>query len=225
MIRMCFIIVFSCCLLTVAGQDTSHNLSYYVEVARNYSPLLHDYRNQLQIEQAELQRLKAMYTRSRLELNGDYLFVPVITKDGGQTSFQWNARDVTDYYGYDLGESSGYLKGHRDPSSTVSDTLRQQYQIPLIMSIRYSSSKPFNRYEDNSFDSSTLRQAHPLRRLAAPAGRHLRLHADADQPVWACCLCWQASTATRGCRPTCFPKCSSRASPSLPTRGSSRWTV
>ena len=145
MIRMCFIIVFSCCLLTVAGQDTSHNLSYYVEVARNYSPLLHDYRNQLQIEQAELQRLKAMYTRSRLELNGDYLFVPVITKDGGQTSFQWNARDATDYYGYDLGESSGYLKGHRDPSSTVSDTLRQQYQIPLIMSIRYSSSKPFNR--------------------------------------------------------------------------------
>ena len=110
-----YIIVFSCCLLTVAGQDTSHNLSYYVEVARNYSPLLNDYRNQLQIEQAELQRLKAMHTRSRLELNGDYLFVPVMTKDGGQTSFQWNARDATDYYGYDLGESSGYLKGHRDP--------------------------------------------------------------------------------------------------------------
>ena len=72
-------------------------------------PLLHDYRNQLQIEQAELRRLKALYTRSRLELNGDYLFVPVLSKDGGQTSFRWNAQNATDYYGYDLGESSGHL--------------------------------------------------------------------------------------------------------------------
>ena len=87
----------------------SHDLSYYAEAARNYSPLLHDYRHQLQIEQAELRRLKALYTRSRLELNGDYLFVPVLTKDGGQTSFRWNAQDATDYYGYDLGESSGHL--------------------------------------------------------------------------------------------------------------------
>ena len=109
MIRMYFIFVFSCFLLTVAGQGTSPDLAYYIEVARNYSPLLNDYRNQLQIEQAELRRLKALYTRSRIELNGDYLFVPVITKDGGQTSFRWNAQDAIDYYGYDLGESSGHL--------------------------------------------------------------------------------------------------------------------
>lgn len=109
MIRMYFIFVFSCFLLTAAGQGTSPDLAYYIEVARNYSPLLNDYRNQPQIEQVELQRLKALYTRSRIELNGDYLFVPVITKDGGQTSFRWNAQDAIDYYGYDLGESSGHL--------------------------------------------------------------------------------------------------------------------
>ena len=62
---------------------TGKSLSDYVEAAKQYSPLLHDYRNQLQIEQAELRRLKTLYTRSRLELNGDYLFVPVLTKDGG----------------------------------------------------------------------------------------------------------------------------------------------
>lgn len=63
----------------------------------------------MQIEQDELQRLKAMYRHSLLEVNGDYLFVPIVSKDGGRTSFQWNARDATDYYGYDLGESSGFL--------------------------------------------------------------------------------------------------------------------
>ena len=88
---------------------TGKSLPDYVEAAKRYSPLLHDYRHQLQIEQAELRRLKALYTRSRLELNEDYLFVPVLTKDGGQTSFRWNAQDATDYYGYDLGESSGHL--------------------------------------------------------------------------------------------------------------------
>ena len=109
MIRICFILVFSFCILMAGGQQMSHDLSYYAEAAKHYSPLLHDYRNQLQIEQAELRRLKALYTRSRLELNGDYLFVPVLTKDGGTTSFRWNAQDATDYYGYDLGESSGHL--------------------------------------------------------------------------------------------------------------------
>ncbi len=96
-------------VLGVATYGQGYSLSCYIKAAKQYSPLLHDYRNQLQIEQAELRRLKALYTRSRLELNGDYLFVPVLTKDGGQTSFRWNAQDATDYYGYDLGESSGHL--------------------------------------------------------------------------------------------------------------------
>lgn len=69
--------------------------------------MIADYRNRTEIEQAELERLKAMYTHSWLELNGDYLFVPIVSKDGGRAAFKWNARSATDYYGYDLGESSG----------------------------------------------------------------------------------------------------------------------
>ena len=80
-----------------------------MEAAKRNSPLLNDYRNQMQMEQDELQRLKAMYRHSRLEVNGDYLFVPIVSKDGGRTSFQWNAHNATDYDGYDLGESSGFL--------------------------------------------------------------------------------------------------------------------
>ena len=83
------------------------SIHYYMETAKANSPLIADFRNQSEIEQAELERLKAMYTHSRLELNGDYLFVPVVSKDGGHAEFKWNARSATDYYGYDLGESSG----------------------------------------------------------------------------------------------------------------------
>lgn len=84
-------------------------LRHYIETAKQHSPLLNDYRNRIQIEQAELLRLKALYTRSRLEANGDYLFVPVLVRDGENVSFRWNAQDAADYYGYDLGESSGHL--------------------------------------------------------------------------------------------------------------------
>lgn len=92
-----------------SGQKIGKTLYHYIEIAKHHSPLLNDYRNQVRMEQDKLQRLKAMYRHSHLELNGDYLFVPVVSKDNGRTSFRWNARDAADYYGYDLGESSGFL--------------------------------------------------------------------------------------------------------------------
>ncbi len=84
-------------------------LAYYIAAAKENSPLINDCHNQREMQRAELGRLKAMYTHSRLELNGDWLFVPVVATDGGRTAFEWNAQDGTDYYGYDLGESSGHL--------------------------------------------------------------------------------------------------------------------
>ena len=54
-------------VLGVATYGQGYSLSCYIKAAKQYSPLLYDYRHQLQIEQAELRRLKALYTRSRLE--------------------------------------------------------------------------------------------------------------------------------------------------------------
>ena len=106
--RLLLLLSFGMVSLHSYGQEENgRSLHYYIETAKENSPLITDYRNQRAIEQTELERLKAMYTHSRLELNGDYLFVPIISKDGGRTAFKWNARSATDYYGYDLGESSG----------------------------------------------------------------------------------------------------------------------
>ena len=52
-------------VLGVATYGQGYSLSCYIKAAKQYSPLLHDYRNQLQIEQAELRRLKALYTTLR----------------------------------------------------------------------------------------------------------------------------------------------------------------
>lgn len=108
--RFVLSLIFCLAWLCSNGQE-SRSLDFYIEAAKKNSPLIKDYRNQSSIQKAELQRLKAMYTHSRLEVNGDYLFVPIISKDGGQTAFKWNAQDGVDYYGFDLGESSGHLHG------------------------------------------------------------------------------------------------------------------
>ena len=80
--RLLLSLTFSLVWLYSYGQKIQEcSLYYYIETAKENSPLITDYRNQTEIEQAELKRLKAMYTHSRLELNGDYLFVPVISKD------------------------------------------------------------------------------------------------------------------------------------------------
>ena len=107
-----FFLFFTLCLTCTysQGQEAKERtLHYYIEKAKANSPLIKDYKNQASMQDAELHRLKALYTHSRLEMNGDYLFVPIVSKDEGKTAFKWNAQDGTDYYGYDLGESSGHL--------------------------------------------------------------------------------------------------------------------
>ena len=136
---------------------TGKSLPDYVEAAKQYSPLLHDYRHQLQIEQAELRRLKALYTRLRLELNGDYLFVPVLTKDGGQTSFRWNAQDATDYYGYDLGESSGHL--HTGATWTQPLLGHSSYKVAQEQSrINMDMARNHIRLEENQLERAVTEQ-------------------------------------------------------------------
>lgn len=82
--RMALFLTLSFWGIIAYGQEQGHSLSYYVEVAKRNSPLLNDYRNQILVEQDELQRLEAMYCRSRLEVNGitcSYRLFPK-TEDG-----------------------------------------------------------------------------------------------------------------------------------------------
>lgn len=83
----------------------------YLDSARRNSPLNKEYVGRKEAAASERQRLKAFCTHSKAEVNGDLLFVPIVSLDGGGASFKWNAHDAMDYYGYDLGESSGYLHG------------------------------------------------------------------------------------------------------------------
>lgn len=101
------------CALAVWGgasaEPVEWTLQTLIDTAMAKSALLNDYACQIEGQAVEQERLRAIYMRSQVEVTGEWLFVPVVSRDGGKTAFLWNAQSGTDYYGYDLGESSGHL--------------------------------------------------------------------------------------------------------------------
>lgn len=109
--KVIFLMVFSALTLITYSQGVPNKtLEYYIEYAKENSPLINDYQNQYKVSEYEAQRLKAFYTQSKLEVNGNLLFVPIVSKDNGNTRFQLTSQNAVDYYGYDQGVSSGNLQ-------------------------------------------------------------------------------------------------------------------
>jgi hypothetical protein len=104
-----FVMLFTACVLSDA-QTEKYSLDYFLEKAFQNSPLQLDEYNQTTILNSQKQYLKNVYTHAQTLLSGNYLFVPIIEKDNGTTSFKWNAQSANDYYGYDLGVNSGSLQ-------------------------------------------------------------------------------------------------------------------
>lgn len=104
-----FVVFLVICTLSEA-QTGGRSLDFYLEKAFQSSPLMMDEHNQTAILDNERQYLKNVYTHAQTLLSGNYLFVPILSKDNGTTSFKWNAQSATDYYGYDLGASNGSLQ-------------------------------------------------------------------------------------------------------------------
>lgn len=127
-------------------------LQQYIEAAHEHSPLIKDYNNRCVAEQSELERLRAVYTLSRLELTGDYLFVPIIAQDNGRTAMKWNAQSATDYYGYDLGESSGHL--HAGLTWTK----------PLLGASSYKAAKEASEIQTAAYQHYAKMEKHQLER-------------------------------------------------------------
>lgn len=153
MTRLVLSLILGLAWVTSFGQETQErSLRYYIDAAKENSPLIKDYRNQSAMRQAELQRLKAIYTHSRLEVNGDYLFVPIVSMDGGRTSFKWNAQNATDYYGFDLGESSGHL--HAGVT----------WSQPLLGGSSYKIAKEQAGIDERVSDNSVRMEEHLLER-------------------------------------------------------------
>ena len=96
---------------SIGAQTPKKSIDFYIENANRNSPLQLDEQNQSNILNSEKQYLKNVYMHAQTLLTGNYLFVPIVEKTNGATSFKWNAQSADNYYGYDLGVSNGNLQG------------------------------------------------------------------------------------------------------------------
>ncbi|EIJ39317.1 hypothetical protein JoomaDRAFT_2331 [Galbibacter orientalis DSM 19592] len=97
-------------LLLIAGQlQAQKTLGYYLETARVNSPLANDNENKAKVSELEAERLSAVYNRPKIDLNGNFLFAPILSTENNKTRFEANSNGSTDYYGYDLSSTNGGL--------------------------------------------------------------------------------------------------------------------
>jgi len=94
-------------ILISLGTIAQDNLKYYTDIAKQNSPLVQDNMDQSVVNQLEIQRLKAFYTKPQIGINALYQFSPIINQDGGKTRFDANSYAADNYYGYDLAASNG----------------------------------------------------------------------------------------------------------------------
>lgn len=96
-------------MIVMAGVhlNAQNTLGYYIKIAKQNSPLINDNLNQSKVNHLEIERLKSFYTKPQIGITANYLFSPIISTDNNQTTFQPNADNATNYYGYDLAYSNG----------------------------------------------------------------------------------------------------------------------
>lgn len=85
------------------------DLQFYIQTAKDNSPLIKDNKNQSEATRIEVERLKALYTKPQVGITANYLFAPVVSQDNGKTSLQLNPENPTKYFGQEVGLTNGGL--------------------------------------------------------------------------------------------------------------------
>lgn len=105
-VRLYMIFLTLCCIRTY---DTvaQTNLPDFLNLSYTNSPLINNNKNQVVINQAEAERIRAVATKFLLSLSANYLFAPVYVTDAGHKGFDFNSTSAAHYYGFDLGNTNG----------------------------------------------------------------------------------------------------------------------
>ncbi len=83
------------------------DINYYLNSAKQNSPLINDNQNQSKVNQLEAERLKAFFTKPQIGVTANYMFSPIINLDNNQYKFEPNSSGADKYLGYDFAAANG----------------------------------------------------------------------------------------------------------------------
>lgn len=101
--------LFSLCVFCISflPVQAQTSLLQYIEAAKTNSPLINENKNLIIANQAEAERIRALYNKAQVGLSGNYLFAPILSTDNGKNRLQLNSHGADHYYGYDLSATNG----------------------------------------------------------------------------------------------------------------------
>ncbi len=83
------------------------DLPYYIEQARENSPLINKNRNDKEIIKLDLRQMNSILSKPEINLISGFMFAPIIRHDDSSTRFELVSDGATDYTGYDLAITDG----------------------------------------------------------------------------------------------------------------------
>lgn len=101
--------LFSLCVFCISflPVQAQTSLLQYIEAAKTNSPLINENKNLIIANQAEAERIRALYNKAQVGLSGNYLFAPILSTGNGKNRLQLNSHGADHYYGYDLSATNG----------------------------------------------------------------------------------------------------------------------
>ena len=108
------------------GQTT---LDYYINAAKQNSPLINENKNLNKVNQFEIEKLIALYSKPQLGITANYLFAPIVATSNGKNTLQLNSQGADKYFGYDLGATNG---GQYQALLNVSQPLNNGQRITTL---------------------------------------------------------------------------------------------
>ena len=91
----------------LSGFSQSYSVDFFVQKAKENSPLLHQQNSKSEIISLDLEQIKRVYTKPQIFIDANFSFSPIISTDNNTSRFIPIAENVADYYGYDLGVTDG----------------------------------------------------------------------------------------------------------------------
>ncbi len=92
---------------TLFANAQTKDLNYYLEQAKNNSPLIKKAQNENKLIQLDMQKVKSILSKPIVNVDANILFAPIIVHDNNSNHFQWVSEGANTYTGYDLAFSDG----------------------------------------------------------------------------------------------------------------------
>jgi len=105
-VKTCLIvIVFLIAASTLSAQQ--RDFTFYLEKAKQNSPLINKNLNEKKIAGLDLQQIKSVLSKPDINLVSGIMLAPIISNENNSTHFELASDGATDYYGYDLALTDG----------------------------------------------------------------------------------------------------------------------